>query len=376
MFIRFRLSLSVLALAAPAALAAQSAQDFQLPPNPAPSASPRVQGPVDTEAAVPVRPRVIATPTPTPIPSQRQVETVQPQPGPVPSTSAATAPPARPAAQPTATPRPLPRGLPTDEARLPLDPGAPTPIVPAPLPDDAPGEATRAEPVAAPSVPLYEREPDVPVTGEETAARGWLLPALGAGFVVLLLIGAGLFWSRRRSAAPPPQIERPVVAAGNGFAAPHEIQISAEAIKLTRSVMNATLHYRVSLINRASHALSDVAFGADIVSAHGGVPVEEQVATPSTKLETRHSFARIAPGQTVRHEGQIVIPLSQARIIRQGKAALFVPLLRVRLDGASEEPLVKTFVVGLGLPNGGRVMPFRIDEGPRSYQPIAARALD
>ena len=64
------------------------------------------------------------------------------------------------------------------------------------------------------------------------------------------------------------------------------------------------------------------------------------------------------------------------RAIRQNNAALFVPLLRLRVDGATAEPLVKTFVVGLGVPGGGRVMPFRIDEGPRSYEPISARALD
>lgn len=78
----------------------------------------------------------------------------------------------------------------------------------------------------------------------------------------------------------------------------------------------------------------------------------------------------------MRYEGSIQIPLSQTRIIRQGKAALFVPLLRVRVDSGNDEPLLKTFVIGEGVPDGGRVTPFRIDEGPRSYSPIAARALD
>ena len=37
--------------------------------------------------------------------------------------------------------------------------------------------------------------------------------------------------------------------------------------------------------------------------------------------------------------------------------------------------LVKTFVVGQGQPDGGRVQPFRLDEPPRSYAPIAQREL-
>lgn len=218
----------------------------------------------------------------------------------------------------------------------------------------------------------------------ETAGNGfdWTWPALGLG--ALALLGGGLlFWRRRRAAAPPPQIERPILAlhapAGGGPGAlPSvlDLKISAEAIKLTRSVAFATLQYRLTLINRSAGALNAVDLGADISSAHGGLPMEEQVATAANRLEKRHSFPRISPGQTVRYEGSIQIPLSQTRIIRQGKAALFVPLLRVRVDSGNDEPLLKTFVIGEGVPDGGRVTPFRIDEGPRSYSPIAARALD
>ena len=202
---------------------------------------------------------------------------------------------------------------------------------------------------------------------------GWLLVVLGGGLLALLVAGFAL--ARRRRPAEAPLIERPVVGAAASVA-PSDIRIAVDAIKLTRSVMNATLAYRVSLMNRATSALTNVTIGADVVSAHGGVPVEQQVASATQALETRHTFERIAPGQSVRYDGQITLPLSQVRAIRQSNAALFVPLLRLRVDGASVEPLVKTFVVGLGVPNGGRVMPFRIDEGPRSYEPIAARALD
>ena len=62
--------------------------------------------------------------------------------------------------------------------------------------------------------------------------------------------------------------------------------------------------------------MSNVALGADVVSAHGGIPVEQQVASTSQLLEKRHTFDRIAPGQSVRYEGTVMIPLSQARIIR------------------------------------------------------------
>lgn len=210
---------------------------------------------------------------------------------------------------------------------------------------------------------------------ETAEGTEWLWPAIGGG--MLALLGLGYLAARRRKTAPPPQIERPIVTHTDMPAAgTMDLRLGAEAIKLTRSVMNATLHYRVTLLNRSGAALGGVVLGADVVSAHGGLPVEEQVANPAQPLERRHVFDRIAPGQSVRYEGQLTIPLSQARVIRQGNAALFVPLLRVRIDNAGDDPLVRTFVIGQGVPDGGRVSPFRLDEGPRSYQPIAARALD
>ena len=153
------------------------------------------------------------------------------------------------------------------------------------------------------------------------------------------------------------------------------LTIRCETEKLTRSAVFATLKYRLTLVNRTDSALNDVAIGLDLVSAHSGAPMEEQVATSATALETRHNLPRIAPRQNVTVEGQVQLPLAGAQVIFQGRHPLLVPLMRVRVDGAGERALVKTFVVGQGVPNGGRVQPFRLDEAPRSYSPIAHREL-
>ena len=373
MFTRNHLPFIALILAAPTPLVAQSVQDFQLPPNPTPSPSPRVQGPVDTEGDnLPARPRIIAspTPTPTPAPTPRQTSPV-PQPT-VPRSTPTPLPSARPAPV-RATPADQPsRDAPATQSepveRSPLVGDETVPSAPVQQTDEQASEAIGVSPPTqtAPIVPAPQADDD-----QETAS--WVWPAVGGG--ILALLGLGYVVSRRRSDAPAPIIEKPIVGSGAPVNA-SDIQIQTEAIKLTRSVMNATLHYRVSLLNKATRALSNVAIGADVVSAHGGLAMEQQVASIDQQLEKRHQFDRVAPGQNVRYEGQITIPLSQVRAIRQSNAALFVPLLRLRIDGATPEPLVKTFVIGLGMPGGGRVMPFRIDEGPRSYEPIAARALD
>ena len=361
MFTRFRIPLVALVLASPASLAAQSVQDFQLPPNPTPSASPTAQGPVDVESgSLPAAPRVIATPTPSPQPTA----TVQAIPSPQPSATQQAVRPA-PARQTGTTPRQQPTGVPTGDTRLPVETGENS----QPDPPSTPVEAPTIE-----NAPLSSSTPAAEAASAEAGDADWLWPAIGGG--ILALLGLGYLVSQRGRNVAPPEIERPIVTGGNVAIQPGDLKLQAEAVKLTRSVMNATLHYRVSLLNRSSSAISDVTVGADIVSAHGGAPVEQQVASVTHPLEKRHTFARIAPGQQVRYEGQLSLPLSQVHAIRQGNAALFVPLLRLRVDGASEEPLVRTFVVGQGAQPGGRVTPFRIDEGPRSYEPVAARSLD
>jgi len=195
-----------------------------------------------------------------------------------------------------------------------------------------------------------------------------LLALLGAGFVI---------WNRRREAVVP-EIERPLVAA----AVPVDVVPLADALsvrieneKLIRSAAFATLKYRLTLINRTNASLADVVIGIDLVSAHSGAPMEQQIATNGTVLEKRHEVPRISPRQSVTLTGQVQLPLAQAHVIRQGRHPLLVPLMRVRIDGPGEGALLKTFVVGQGMPDGGRVQPFRLDEGPRSYEPIAQREL-
>ncbi len=376
---RFRLPLAVLVLAAPLPLLAQSARDFQLPPAPTPTATPNVQGPVDTESGtVPVRPRAIPTARPAPAPTATPTATPQPtatatptpraaQPRPAASPAARTATLPRPT--PTASPRPTePRIAPTPPVdRVPLTPPEPV-LSPEPTATQVPTAIPQTRQTAAPAdLPVEE-----PAADEARGIWPFLLPT-----GLIALAGAAFFaWRRRRPMVSVPQIERPVVAPSSQRATLADIRLNADALKLTRSMAFATLDYQVTLLNRARSAAQDMVLSADLVTAHGDAPMESQIASADQPLEQRHVFARIAPGQTVRHEGKLQFPLREARIIRQGSAALMVPLLRVRLDAEGEQPIVKTFVVGQGIPGGGRVAPFRLDEGPRSYSPVAARALD
>lgn len=364
--IRLVSALPLAALLASAPLAAQAARDFQLPPAPAPTDT-RVQGPVDTDAVVPVRPRAIETApaaTPTPAPTAAPSPSIA-----LPASSRTRPATAQPVPARTASVQAAPTVAPTLAPPL-ASPGGvvPAPLsLPAPAPAPAPALATAPSASATPS----------PTSGDEpTAALPWLWIALGAA---VLGAACGIVWWRRRNMAPPAvHIVTPHVAA----ASPHQshpaeaLAIGVEAVRLDRSVLNATVGYRVTIRNRTSQALNGVAIEADLVSASRDRPAEQQIAVPDQALTPRHATERLAPGQSVRFEGQVRLPLSEASAIWQGRVGLLVPLLRVRAIAAGATPVATTLVIGRAEGSTSRPQPFRLDEPPRSYTPLAQRVLD
>lgn len=353
--IRFASALPLVALLAPVPLAAQSAGSFQLPPAPTPTADSSVQGPVDTDAPVPVRPRAIRTdapatpaPTPAPTPTASASPTIV-LPAPTQTRPAA----AQPRPSRTVPAQATPTVAPTLAPPL-LSPNA---ITPSPVPLPAATAAPTPAPAEQPSQPLP-----------------WLWIALGAA-AAAVLIGAILFWRRRRANPATPEIVIPDVSAPAVIPA-EALAIAVEAMRLDRSVLNATVGYRITIRNRTAQALNSVAVEADLVSASRDRPAEQQLALPEQALTPRHSAERLAPGQSLRFEGQVRLPLSEASAIWQGRVGLLVPLLRVRATAAGAVPVATTLVIGRAEGSSARPQPFRLDEPPRSYAPLAQRVLD
>ena len=213
-------------------------------------------------------------------------------------------------------------------------------------------------------------------TGAVAAPDGgqipWLWIALGGGTLVVL--GAALFLWRRRAAPPAPAIMAPRAAAPQDEPG-DALSIAVEAVRMDRSVLNATVGYRVTIRNRTSRALVGLAVEADLVSASGDRPAEQQLASPDQALTPRHAADRLAPGQSLRFEGQARLPLAQATAIWQGRVSLLVPLLRLRATAGGAVPVATTLVIGRSEGAAARPQPFRLDEPPRSYAPLAQRVL-
>ncbi|MEC9067694.1 MAG: hypothetical protein VX569_10495, partial [Pseudomonadota bacterium] len=159
--------------------------------------------------------------------------------------------------------------------------------------------------------------------------------------------------------------------------APAAPTLAVQPLRFSRSVMNASFACRVTLQLDGGEAWHDVAVEADLVTAHGAAPIGEQLAEPATPLAPFGTLAALAPGEPAAIEGEVRLPLQQVRVIRQGSAAVYVPLLRLRVAAPGKAPLARTYLVGQ-LPDrpGGRLRPFRLDEMPQVYQAIGIRPLD
>lgn len=355
-----------LAIAAPAAAQSSAPGGFRLPtPSPTPTANPDIQGPVDPDQPILTRPRA---PTPTPRPAATA------SPAPTPTATVARAPAPRSAATPARTAptirdpapaRPRPGDLPSPE------PAAQATAAPLPLPT-----------VAAPASTASE----APV--EEDGGFPWAWTLLGLVGLAAGAAGFAFLRKRREEHADTPVIEPPLArraappalpAAKDGapLAPVVPLMIEAQALKLSRSIMFATLSYELRLANRGPTPLGDIRLGGDLVTAHSRVPVDQQLADPAQPLEVIQRVASLAPGESVVLAGDLKLPVQHIRPIPQGKAILYVPLLRLRIEAEGLMPFARTFVVGRRpAAPGGKLQPFRLDETPQTYRSIAQRALD
>jgi hypothetical protein len=357
---------------------AVAASDFRLPGS-APTPPPDRQGPVVPD--VPASRAPAPTPTPAATPAPRA--TAAPPPTPTPAAQPGAGPP-RAAAAPTRVVRHAPNSA--------------APTVAAPLPPSAspatPGPAT-SDPV--PASPALETAPSLTPGTVPTAAASepqgsgsfvpWLLGLLaGLG----LAAAGGVVWWRWRQVAPRPfaampEVVRPRVApvpaapavaggVASPAAAPEPLQIALEPVRLSLTLMTATLAYRLEVANRAGVAIEDLRIGADMIAAHASMTREQQLSGPGGNAPVIERIARLEPNETRIVEGEFRVPFSHIVPIRQGSAALLLPLARFRLEALGAKPLVRTFVVGQ--PGAGaNLQPFRLDLGPRVYPKLAQHAF-
>ena len=339
--------------ATPGAMAAApgSVTDFRLPEATQTPAEPDRQGPVAPdvpESRAPAPTPAATAPAPRPRPATTSVQTPRPAitlPVPSPAQSAPPAAPNSPVAAPVIPPSPTTA---SETAEL------PQPVQPAPLPAPAPPTAD------GPSAPII----------------------VFGGVMVLALLGlTALVWRRRRQGtAEVPLIEpaRPIAAPtpAPAPAAPEPqpaLTITLLPPRLSLTLVNAALEWRVDLHNRSGQALDEIVVTADMISAHADLPAQDRASGPAPDADAV-ALGRIAAGDRAEAGGTIRLPFPRITPIWHGEVALLMPMLRLRISAAGTEPVTRVYLVGQpSLAAGDTLQPFRLDLGPRVYPDLAHR---
>ena len=154
------------------------------------------------------------------------------------------------------------------------------------------------------------------------------------------------------------------------------LKIDIEPVRISRSMMASTLTYRITLTNRATTAIRNITLDGDLTSAHGQVPIAEQMADAQTVLPQVQTLDHLGPGQRKTFTGDLRLEMMNVRPIQQGKVPIYIPLVRLKASATGAQPRAFTFVVGMkpGQP-GGRLQPFRLDTTPQAYSDIDVRPL-
>ena len=372
-----RALLAALLTFAPGIATAQDGQ-FDLRTRGSPSPEPTVVGPVDPDT-----PTIRARPQPAPA-----IVLPTAQPGPTAGADQPTAPPTQPSSSPQ-TRSPQPR-----TSAAPQRSGADSPALPSaeaalPLP-----VTSAAAPPASASAPAKVPGAVQPRNLDLVSRSGGIGLWLGlATLIALLAGGAWLAWSRhfrhRARALPAPVVERPRVASSAKAPTPaspeplpvpaNALHLALQATRMSATLVNTTLSYRLAVTNRGREPLHDVRISGDMIAAHASRSATEQLGLDEASLPELHRIATLAPGESVTLGGDIRLPLVSITPIRRGDAALFVPLARLR--GLAHDPAGATvsgggtFLVGQEPGASKRLQPFRLDLGPRNYSKLGQQLL-
>jgi len=353
------LACAAAALVLPLPVAAAPPDGYTLP-EPTPTPAPAPAGPADERAGVAIPPRAIPAPQITPAPM------LAPEPTRAPASAPARAP------SPQALP-PVPAAPRSDAATVPVPPLDAAPD------DTLEGAVPNAPPPAPPPlpVPVPVPVPDAPAPAQTAATLPawwpWAAGALGG----LALLGGGLLLWRRR---PPKVLRLAALPPGIAAAAPvpalpqpdTTLDITLDITGATRSVMMVSLHYRLTLANRTPGAVSKLSAAVQIVSARRR---DRNAASPGAAQQLQ-TIDRIGPHQSRSITGTVQLPVAGLAILRQGSAAMFIPLAHVTVEGDRQSALTRSFVIGTPSTSGtGKLHPIRLDTPPGSIPGLRAQAV-
>ena len=158
------------------------------------------------------------------------------------------------------------------------------------------------------------------------------------------------------------------------------IEVTLAARQLSATLMNAVLQYELVVTNLSDDTVGPIIIAGDMIGAHASLPTRSQLEMTGTEIEPHHRHAALHPHEWAKFTGEFRLPLAAITPIRSGRASLFIPLARFRVEvlrnGAPPMVINRTFVIGETPETPEAALkPFRLDLGPRLYSQIGQREV-
>lgn len=156
-------------------------------------------------------------------------------------------------------------------------------------------------------------------------------------------------------------------------------ELEFQPLSMRLSLVYATLRFRVTL--KALTEIAPATLRGDMISAHGSLGQDEQLKPALDGLTVLGEVPRLSPGEGTEIEGEIQLPISAIKPVREGSISRFVPLVRLAFVDKGEAPdaphLDLGCVFALGEAGKGDTLgPLRIDTGPREFRELAGREIE
>jgi hypothetical protein len=148
--------------------------------------------------------------------------------------------------------------------------------------------------------------------------------------------------------------------------------------KLLLSLVYATLSYKLEIDSPGQDEVGPMRISADMTSADASLSAAEQLSFNGDGAGEVYEVGAIAPGETVSLKGQLRLPLSEIRQLGLARLQMFVPLVRFLIEPKAESAQeMRVFTLGQSPERpGGRMMPVRLDLGPRQITDLECGEVD
>ena len=169
------------------------------------------------------------------------------------------------------------------------------------------------------------------------------------------------------------------------------LALQFEALRFSATLVHAVLQYRLCVTNGGKSALGPLRIALDMIAADASLGERHLSAEAAATLPEQHTLPSLAPGETSDVRGELRLALKAITPLRVGMAALMVPLVRLKIEAeVGQKPgkraagkqaggltRLAQFVVGEPDESGeGKLHPYQLDLGPRSWPAAAQAGLD